>query len=147
MGKRGPKKGQSGAGRPKKVLTDEHIRQVEAMAGLGLPLREICIVLGISERVLRQRKSEEKKLSAAWERGKAKDHVFTAGKLREQVSAGNLNATMFSLRAKHKWRDDKEGEKSETKSAPTKIVFEIDTKDMSVAEKSTDDANGDDDGE
>lgn len=118
MGKRGPKKGAKNAGRPRKVLTEEHIRQVKAMAGLGLSLVEICRVLHISHDTIERRKKENEQLLRAWEDGKAEGHAYCANKLRDHIRNGNLNALIFCLRARHKWRDagDEKAESTQTKT-------------------------------
>ena len=69
-GKPGPKKGQGG--RPKKMLTNEQIRQAEEMAGLGMDHASIALVLGICETTLFARKKDQEELSEALKRGLAK---------------------------------------------------------------------------
>ena len=57
-------------GRPRKDLTDEHLRQIEIMAGYGLTEAAIAAVIGMAPRTFRDKKNDEA-VSAALARGRA----------------------------------------------------------------------------
>jgi hypothetical protein len=58
--------------RPPIVITDEVLRQAEELAGYGLSHAQIAAVLGMAERTLREKKSENEAFDAALGRGRAK---------------------------------------------------------------------------
>ena len=58
-------------GRPPIVLTEDQVKQVEVMAGLGLTREEIAAVLGVSLKTLERIKREDEDVADAFDRGRA----------------------------------------------------------------------------
>lgn len=106
MGKRGPKKGAKNAGRPSKLkIDDKLLHQVEAMAGLGLTLEDISLILDISDRALRTHRLNDEKLSSAYKRGRAQGKMAATDSLRQLIRARNLGAICFYLKTQHRWTE------------------------------------------
>jgi len=78
--------------RPRFELTDDHIRQIEQLAGVGLTLPKIAAIIGISEGTLRGRKRQEKRVFDALERGKAKAEGVIGRSLFERAREGDVAA-------------------------------------------------------
>jgi hypothetical protein len=78
-------------GRPRKVISDEHIRQIEQLAAYDLTIPKIAAVLDISERTLARWK-KSKHVAQAFARGKAKAEAVIGKSLFELARDGNVNA-------------------------------------------------------
>lgn len=93
-------------GRPRKMrVTPEMIRQVETMAGLGMKMPEIGLVLNLGARTLRRYKEQEPLLQAAYERGRAAGAMIVQKSLRLLIADGNVAATIFYLKTQCGWRE------------------------------------------
>ena len=102
--KRGPPKGQGGRP-PKLVIDDKVLRQVEAMAGLGLIIEDIASVLGLGERTLDRYKANSEELQAAYKKGKARGALEVTSSLRQQINAGSVASTIFYLKTQCRWKE------------------------------------------
>lgn len=74
------------------IITDEMLGKIEMMAGWGLSLTQIAAVLGISERTLLIKKTNESRVNAALEAGKAKAQGRVGKSLFERAVEGDVAA-------------------------------------------------------
>lgn len=94
-------------GRPKTVLTDEQIAQVEALAAY-LSINDIAYFFDISERSFLDIKNRDPRVEEAYKKGKAKAISFVASKLmniirEEENAATRLSAIIFYLKTQAGW--------------------------------------------
>lgn len=78
-------------GRPPIVLTPEHLRQIETMAGLGLTEAAIASVLDMHPETLRHKKHIAE-VSRALSRGKAKAEMIVGQALFTRAKGGEIKA-------------------------------------------------------
>jgi len=79
-------------GRPFIDLTEEDLRKMSALAGLGLTLPKIAAVMGFSESVLAKRKQTSDAVKTALERGKAEAEMRIGKSLFERAIDGDVAA-------------------------------------------------------
>ncbi len=118
-------------GRPKTVLTDEQIVQVEALAAY-LSIDDIAYFLDISPRNFLDIKKRDPRVEEAYKRGKAKAISFVASKLmniirEEENAATRLSAIIFYLKTQASWsaepkQDDRIKLKFPDDKTPTGIL-------------------------
>ena len=94
-------------GRPKIELTQRDIEQIETMAGLGMSMERICLVLSTSDRpislaTLERRKSESKKAQAAWERGQAVGETRISKRLYDVALEGDVTALIWIEKTRYR---------------------------------------------
>jgi hypothetical protein len=94
-------------GRPKTVLTDEQIVQVEALAAY-LSISDIAYFLDISIRNFLDIKNRDPRVEEAYKKGKAKAISFVASKLmniirEEENTPTKLSAIIFYLKTQAGW--------------------------------------------
>lgn len=87
------------AGRKPHEPTSESRKQVEAMAGYGLPQEQIGRVLRISKPTLTKYYGDELK------RGEAVANSLVAESLFKQCKAGNTTALIFWAKTRMGWRE------------------------------------------
>lgn len=93
-------------GRPAELqITEQLIKDAEALSGRGLTRKQVADYFGISERWLYAKMNEFPDLKLALTKGKAKTIALVAGKLIEQVKSGDTKAMMFYLKTQAGWRD------------------------------------------
>ena len=78
--------------RPTIELTDDHIRQIEELAGLGLTMKKIASVIGICERTFRNRKKDDERVVAALHRDMATAEATISRALFEKAKSGDVPA-------------------------------------------------------
>ena len=124
MGKRGPKKGSGG--RPAKLTIDDKLlNQVEAMAGLGLTIEQISLILGVSPATTYAYKRNFPKLSRAYQRGRARGAMQVMNNLRTQSNAGGpgaVAAAIFYLKTQCGWSEKTQVEVSGPDKKPVEMV-------------------------
>lgn len=118
-------------GRPKTVLTDEQIAQVEALAAY-LSINDIAYFFDISERSFLDIKNRDPRVEEAYKRGKAKAISFVASKLmniirEEENTPTKLSAIIFYLKTQAGWttepkQDDRIKLKFPDDKTPTGIL-------------------------
>lgn len=84
----------SGGGRPPKEITDDHLRQIEALAGYGLTEAAIAHVIGLSPATFRRKKNEARVMSAL-QKGKALAEATVSKALFERAKEGDLTAIIW----------------------------------------------------
>lgn len=115
--------------RRKKVLTDEQIVQVEALAAY-LSIEDIAHYLGVGATTFYEIKNRQPNVSEAYKRGVAKARSFVASKLisfikEKENTSLKLTAIMFYLRTQAGWSDKQElnvNTKDVTPKQPPSIV-------------------------
>jgi hypothetical protein len=85
--------------RKKIEVTEEHKKQVETMAGLGLPHTQIASILSISRESLEQKFKEELL------RGKAKANSKIAQTLFQNAVKGNTALLIFWAKTQMGWKE------------------------------------------
>lgn len=118
-------------GRPKTVLTDEQIAQVEALAAY-LSIQDIAYFFDISERGFFDIKNRDPRVEEAYKKGKAKAVSFVASKLmniirEEENTPTKLSAIIFYLKTQAGWttepkQDDRIKLKFPDDKTPTGIL-------------------------
>ena len=94
------------SGRPQKLQVDEKmIGQVEAMAGLGLTMENISLILGVGQRTLCRYKKDYPALQAAYQRGRSQGAMTVVASLRKLIEEGNVSATIFYLKTQCRWSE------------------------------------------
>lgn len=102
------------AGRPRIELTDEQVKLIEKLAGLGLTQAQIADFLPMSERTLSDRiRGGDEEISAAYARGRAKD-AEELSSLHRKIARGEVEgvgvadqrkALEWRLERQHKWAE------------------------------------------
>lgn len=93
-------------GRPNKLITEDNIRQIEVMAGLGLRKEDICRVLGICKSTLWEKIQADEEIQEAMRRGEAKAAMqVTQSAFQQAISGKNPAMTMFWLKCRQRWRE------------------------------------------
>lgn len=87
-------------------FTDEEVRQIEVMGGLGMPMDQIAAVFDISKDTLEDRVKDDPRIKAAIKRGRAK----ASSKVRQTafqmaVSGESPAMTIFWLKVRERWRE------------------------------------------
>lgn len=85
------------------VLTDDQIRQIETLAGLGLNQVEIASVLGIGRATLQRKMAQDQEIADAMERGKSKAKA-TIARVAYEMAKTNPVMTQFYLKCLGGWR-------------------------------------------
>lgn len=81
--------------RPRKVVTDDHLRQVEFLSGLGLTEASIAHTIGVSPDTFARRKESEPEVLRALENGKAKAQGVISQALFNKAKSGDLGAIVW----------------------------------------------------
>lgn len=122
-GKNGPLKGEGG--RPPKLEVDAKlVRQIETMAGLGLTLEQIGLILGISDKTVSNYKLKYPELSSAYQKGRAHGALQATKGLRQAMQAGGregLTALIFYLKTQCRWKEPTHLEVSGPDGSPIKV--------------------------
>ncbi len=92
------------AGRPPYQITDHDISQVEEMAGKGMTLHQIAIMLDISDSTL-DRWLKEPRIKRAYERGRLVAMGQVSGTLFNLAIKGDVVAAIFYLKSQFGWQD------------------------------------------
>ncbi len=81
------------------VPTDESHRQVQTMAGYGIPQEDICIVLDVTGKTLRKYYKEQLK------NGKIQASAAVIGALYKNAISGNVSAQIYWTKAQCGWSE------------------------------------------
>lgn len=98
-------KGSNRGQKVKFIVTDDIIKEVEALAGRGLTQEQLFHYYGISKGCWYDNRHYHPKLDVAVKRGKAKTTAYVAGKLMEKIKQGNLGAIIFYLKTQARWSE------------------------------------------
>lgn len=81
------------------IPTDAQRELVKKLSGIGVPQKDICVIIGISKPTLHKYYRHELDLGLAEVNAKVATYLF------KHVEAGNLGATIFWLKARAGWRE------------------------------------------
>lgn len=96
----------SRGGHNKVTFTDKDIEQIETMAGLGLPMKHLAAILGVSKDTVERRVHDTPEIAAALERGRAKAAATVYQTMFEMATSGKVPAaTFFWLKCQENWRE------------------------------------------
>ena len=89
-------------------VTDKVLEEVEECGSLGMTMDQISWSLGVNPSTLYKYKSKMGALNDAISRGRARGIRSVTTNLREQISDGNAQSTMFYLknRSADQWNND-----------------------------------------
>lgn len=93
-----------GGGRPEKVLNEEQIIQVEALASV-LTTEQIADYLGIGRTTFYSVMERQPEVAERYKRGRAKAVASISGNLIKQAQAGNITAAIFYLKTQAGWSE------------------------------------------
>jgi hypothetical protein len=111
-----------------KTLTDEQMKQVEAMAGYGLSVPQIAHCIGFAVRTFEKRVEEDEELKECLERGRAKAFVQVAQACFRMASSGKKEhqaATFFWLKTRGGWRETNRLEHTGEDGKPIEGKFKL----------------------
>lgn len=111
-------------GRPRIVITEQHIKRAEQMAAKGGNMEQIASVLGISVATLYKKKNEYSEFLEAIERGKWQGKAVVETVMFKMATSGkNYPATRDYLakRFPDEWGDKAQG----NEALPAKIEVEV----------------------
>ena len=89
------------------AVTAQDIRQVEVMAGLGMTLKHISLILDISTNTLNRWLALEE-VREAFDRGRAQGALAITKTAYSQAIDGNTTMLIFFLKTQLGWRDTAE---------------------------------------
>lgn len=120
-------------------LTPEKINHIEMLAGIGLTIKQICLVTDIAESTLHLNNHANRELHGALERGKAKAQGTIGKALFKKAEAGDVNAIRWweMTRANRREKVDVESNNTTTITAMTpsersKRIQELEMKRLEV---------------
>ena len=106
--------------RPKKVLTDEQVAQVEALSAY-LGVEQISDYFGFEKTTFYRICERQPEVMQRYKKGRAKAIGAVAQGLVQQARAGNLTAAMFYLKTQAGWRERERFEDDEGKAVPIAV--------------------------
>lgn len=97
------------AGKPKKdrvCFDDKTVKQIETMAGLGMPVDQMAAILGVSKDTFERRMKSDRKVNAAVLKGRA----IASSNVRKTayhmaVSGKSAVMTIFWLKVRERWKE------------------------------------------
>lgn len=92
-------------GRPSIAITEEIIKEAEALSSRGLTNEQIADCIGLGERTLYEKFEAYPQLAQAIKAGRAKGIKVIANSLFEAAKLGNITAQIFYLKCRAKWRE------------------------------------------
>lgn len=91
-------------GRPAKVLTDEQVVQVEALAAF-LTLEQVADYFGIGRTTFHSIMKRQPEVSERYKKGRMKAVVSVGKSLIDQAREGNTTAIIFYLKTQGGWKE------------------------------------------
>jgi len=82
-------------GRPPKVISEDMLRQIEALAGYGLNLEKICHVIDISYDTLKRRVADTDRVLQSIKRGRALAEGTVGKTLFEKAKEGDTGSIIW----------------------------------------------------
>lgn len=91
-------------GKPRKVLTNEQIVQVEALAAY-LTAEQIADYLSIGRQTFYSIMQRDEEVSRRYKKGRAKGIAYVAKTLMDKITAGDTSSIIFYLKTQARWRE------------------------------------------
>ena len=86
------------------ILTPEQIEQVERLAAV-LRIEDIAWFLGIADRTFHKKMTEDERVRAAYEKGRARAKAAVGTGLLQKARDGDLTAMIFYAKTQMGWRE------------------------------------------
>ena len=109
------------AGRPEHKPTEKDHKTVETMVAVGIPVADICKVIGITEKTLRKHYKEELNTAVA----KANSQV--GKRLFQKCMEGDTPSLIWWTKTRMRWKETKVVEGSSEAPPVFKVVFDAST--------------------
>lgn len=106
----------------KRLLDAKELEQVEKLSGLGMNIKQIGYVIGVSKSTMERRIKDQPEVAEAVEKGRAMALANVTKSAYQQAISGKVPAmTMFWLKCRAGWsetdaEDEKQGEYKAPKS-------------------------------
>jgi hypothetical protein len=81
-------------------FSDKDIKYIQEMYAIGLPLKKIAQVLGISVSTIERRRKEDDALNAALEKGRASTDLMVLNNFYKHLKDGDKTALIFYMKTK-----------------------------------------------
>lgn len=120
MAKQSKPKVPRSVGRPEREFTPKERERAEALSGLGLPHRQIAVMLGCSEPTLRKHLEDELKS------GEAKATAKVAQTLFNKAVNGDTASLIFWMKVRAGWKETSTVEHSGPDGGPIETVATVD---------------------
>ena len=111
-------------GRPKKVLDDEQIAQVEAL-GAVLSIEQISDYFGFQKTTFYRICERQPEVMLRYKKGKARAIGSIAQGLLKQAREGNTVAAMFYLKTQAGWREKGHDFEGEQAASPVTVNIQV----------------------
>ena len=98
----------------KMELSEDDIKKLESMAGLGLTVANMAAILGMSKKTLERRMAEDESIRDALERGRGITSNNVAKSAYKQAMSGNTAMTIFWLKTRMGWKETERHEVKQT---------------------------------
>lgn len=108
------------------IPTEKEIEQIKTMAGLGLTIKEIALVLNVSSRTIDRRIEDNEEVAIAYKTGRAEAKIKVTEKLFEKIMSGHSASIFFYLKTQCGWR---ETDRTEDESPNQQVIFYLPEKD------------------
>lgn len=106
-------------------FSESHIPVIERCAGLGLTLKQISYIVGVSDRSLKNW-MDKPGVREAYDRGRAIATEKVAQKLFDKVLSGDSASIFFWLKCQAGWREKDKLDETQSSSS---VVFYLPSKD------------------
>ena len=103
----------NGGGRPKKVLSEKQIIELEALASV-LTKQQIADYFGIGITTLKEIEKRQPEVSDSYKKGRIKQIADMGNNLVKLAKDGNVTANIFYLKTQAHWKE----EETEVKDIP-----------------------------
>ena len=111
------------AGRPQITLTEDQIREVETLAGMGTT-EEIAQYFGISRATFYNMMDRNPEIFRRYKKGRAKLGFSIKGSLIQKARAGDTTAQIFYLKTQCGWRETQHLEHTSPDGSMTPTAIE-----------------------
>ena len=92
---------------PKKVLTPDEIKKLFSLAGLGLTVENMALIMDMSKKTLERRMIDQKGVRDAIEKGRAQASASVRSTAFKMATSGKCPAmTIFWLKCRERWREE-----------------------------------------
>ena len=86
-------------------ISDDTIKHIQSMAGMGLTMEKISIILGMHKRSLEKKAKRNKKLRAAILKGRAMAEHKTVSTAYKIAWTGNVSMLIFLLKTRYGYKE------------------------------------------